>query len=191
LIGALVGALILFYCTKLYNSQILDKNSSVIFFLRFALLGSLILSFFVFLVIFYFYLQAVTLVTHLDAIHYLTNTTPGELPPSSYGMGMDFVWDFFNFFDCSFDLFGLIFLLLAYLVGIISFLTIDTKLFATNVKYVFVCNIIVLVVAFFVITNDILVFFLLYEFLLVPSFFFVYFVGSYERATQAALYFVI
>jgi len=101
-----------------------------------------------FLCFFFFYLQALNFMLHAGVKNFM-----------GWHIGLGFIWNFKDFFDCSFDLFGLVFLLLAYLVGVVSFLTIDTKLFAGNIKYIFVCNVIVLVVAFFVVANDILVFF--------------------------------
>merc|ERR1711959_323388 len=52
-------------------------------------------------------------------------------------------------------------------------------------------NIFVLIVYLYVSVSNILLFFLLYECLLIPSFLFVYFVSPSRRAIQASLYFVI
>jgi NADH:ubiquinone oxidoreductase subunit 4 (subunit M) len=43
----------------------------------------------------------------------------------------------------------------------------------------------------FVIVNDVLLLFLFYEAMLIPSFLFVYFVSPYRRGVQASLYFLI
>lgn len=43
----------------------------------------------------------------------------------------------------------------------------------------------------FVSVNDVLILFLFYEAMLIPSFLFVYFVSPYRRGVQAALYFLI
>jgi len=43
----------------------------------------------------------------------------------------------------------------------------------------------------FVVVNDVLLLFLFYEAMLIPSFLFVYFVSPYRRGVQASLYFLI
>jgi len=43
----------------------------------------------------------------------------------------------------------------------------------------------------FVIVNDLLLLFLFYEAMMIPSFLFVYFVSPYRRGIQASLYFLI
>jgi len=91
----------------------------------------------------------------------------------------------------SLDFFGLILLTLAYTVGFLSLLALDTRLYYKNIKYLFAFNVFVLIVYFYVTVSNILIFFLLYEFLLLPSFLFVYFVSPSRRAIQASLYFVI
>ena len=55
----------------------------------------------------------------------------------------------------------------------------------------FICNLLVLVIFFFVIVNDFLLLFLFYEGLLIPSFLFVYYVSPYKRGVQGSLYFLI
>lgn len=89
------------------------------------------------------------------------------------------------------DFFGLILLTLAYVVGFISILALDTRLYYKNINYIFSFNIFVLIVYLYVSISNIVIFFLLYECLLIPSFLFVYFVSPSRRAIQASLYFVI
>jgi formate hydrogenlyase subunit 3/multisubunit Na+/H+ antiporter MnhD subunit len=89
------------------------------------------------------------------------------------------------------DLFGFILLALAYAVGFLSLLTLDTKLSQVNFNFFIYFNFFVLIVFLFVIVDDILLFFFLYEMLLLPSFFFVYLVSYSKKAIQASLYFVI
>ena len=99
---------------------------------------------------------------------------------------------FSNFFlKFYLDGFGLVLLNLAYMVGVISLLALDTRFYWKNMRFVFLCNIIVLFILFFVISNDIITFFLLYECLIVPSFFLVYAVSPTRRSIQASLYFII
>jgi len=94
-------------------------------------------------------------------------------------------------FKFSIDMVGFIFIFIAYIVSIISFLALDSKLYWNNLRFIFTCNVLMLVIFLFTVVDDYLVFFLLYEGLLIPSFLFVYFVSPYRRGIQASLYFLI
>jgi len=94
-------------------------------------------------------------------------------------------------FSINLDYIGIIFSTLAFFVGLVSLLALDTRFYYNNVKFIFVCNFLVLVINIFTFTNNYFVFFLMYEFLLVPSFLFVYFISPGKQAIQASLYFVI
>ena len=96
-----------------------------------------------------------------------------------------------SFFNFSIDFFGIILLFLSYVVGFISLLALDSRLYWKNFRYIYTFNIFVIIVYLYVTTNNILLFFLYYEFLLLPSFLFVYFVSPSRRAIQASIYFVI
>jgi len=102
---------------------------------------------------------------------------------------------FINFFLLSFefsiDFFGIILLFLGYFVGILSLLALDNRIFWKNIKYLFSMNVFILVVFFYVFSTNTLLFFLFYEFLLIPSFLIVYYVSPSRRAIQASLYFLI
>jgi formate hydrogenlyase subunit 3/multisubunit Na+/H+ antiporter MnhD subunit len=89
------------------------------------------------------------------------------------------------------DLFGFILLLLAYVVGFLALLTLDTRLASINFNFFIYFNFFVIFVFLFVISNDVILFFFFYELLVLPSFFFVYFVSYSKKAIQASLYFVI
>ena len=52
-------------------------------------------------------------------------------------------------------------------------------------------NAFIIVVYFYVFSTNILLFFLFYEFLLVPSFLIVFYISPSRRAVQASLYFLI
>lgn len=99
----------------------------------------------------------------------------------------------FNIFNISFsiDLFGYILLLLAFGVGLLSLLSLDSRLILANLKFYSYFNFFVLIVYIFISTNNIWIFFLFYELLLLPSFLFVYFTSYTRKAIQASLYFVI
>ena len=96
----------------------------------------------------------------------------------------------FNF-EFSFDFFGLVLLFLAYFVGILSLLVLDTRFLYRNVKYLVYINFFTILVFMFVFTNNLLLLFLFYEFLLLPSVIIVYFISPSRRAIQATLYFII
>ena len=98
-----------------------------------------------------------------------------------------------SFFGFTFfiDFFGIIILFISYFVGLLSFLALDNKFFNKNIRYIFFLNIFVLIVFLFVATNNVLIIFLLYELLLVPSFLLVFFISPSRKSTQASLYFVI
>lgn len=94
-------------------------------------------------------------------------------------------------FNLTIDFFGMVILTLAYIIGFISLLTIDTRLYLNNTKYAIIFNLFILVVYIYTMVSNILIFFICYELLLLPSFLIVYFVSSSRRAIQASLYFVI
>jgi len=95
------------------------------------------------------------------------------------------------YFNFSIDLFGFVLLFLSYIVGFLSLLALDTRLYWKNFRYIFTFNIFVVIVYLYTTTSNLLLFFLFYEFLLIPSFLFVYFVSPSRRAIQASIYFVI
>jgi NADH:ubiquinone oxidoreductase subunit 4 (subunit M) len=94
-------------------------------------------------------------------------------------------------FRVSLDLFGHTLLILAYLIGLFSLLTIDSRLGYLSYRFLLYFNFFVIIVFFFVTVSDILLFFFFYELLVLPSFFFVYFVSYSKKAIQASLYFII
>jgi len=184
LLASLVLSVIIYYGSSIYNFQNLIKNFSNVNLIRFLLLGSLIVSFFIHCYIFWLYLL------------YITQRVNGNLYQSfadlsNWNSYYDVNFLVTNNYNFSLELFGLVFIMLAYLVGVISFLALDTRLYWKNIRFIFVCNFLVFIIVLFASVNDILVFFLLYEALLIPSFLFVYFISPSRRATQASLYFVI
>lgn len=89
------------------------------------------------------------------------------------------------------DFFSYIILFLAYVVGFITLSTLDTRLYWYNINYIYFFNLFIVVVFFFVSVSNILAFFLTYELLLLPSFFFVFFVSPGRRSIQASFYFLM
>ena len=57
LLISLTFSLILYYFTKIFNYQFFEKNYSSIYYIRFLLVTSLIVSFFCYCYVFFFYLQ--------------------------------------------------------------------------------------------------------------------------------------
>ena len=98
---------------------------------------------------------------------------------------------FFFWLEFSIDFFGIILLFLGYFVGILSLLALDNRIFWKNIKYLFSLNLFVIIVYFYVFSTNLLLFFLFYELLMIPSFLIVYFVSPSRRAIQASLYFLI
>lgn len=105
---------------------------------------------------------------------------------------------FKNFSSCdimgarlSIDLYGFVLLLLAFFVGFFALLSSESKIKYINTSFFFFFNYFLLIVYVFVATNDLFVLFLCYELLLIPSFFFVFFISYTRKAMQASLYFVI
>ena len=91
----------------------------------------------------------------------------------------------------SIDLFGLVILFLAYIVGFISIIILDNKLYFTKLKYYSIFNLFLIIIYFFISVSNYLLFFFFYECLLLPSFLFVYFISPSRRAIQASIYFVV
>ena len=94
-------------------------------------------------------------------------------------------------FEFYVDLFGIVLLFLGYFVGILSLMALDNRIFYKNIKYLFILNVFVTIVFFYVFSTNILMFFLFYEFLVIPSFLVVYYISPSRRAVQASLYFLI
>jgi formate hydrogenlyase subunit 3/multisubunit Na+/H+ antiporter MnhD subunit len=167
--------MIIFYFSKLFFFQNLLKHISSLKFLKLLLLTTLLISFFFFLIYSYIYLL------YLSHLNYL------------FLNGLYFYAPQYNlyFFDLSVDIFGIVILFLAYFIGILSLLALDTRLYFKNVKYIFFIHIFILIVFFFVFSNNIFLLFFFYELLLLPSFLLVYQISPSRRAIQASLYFII
>ena len=168
-------SLLLFYFTKLNQTQMLTYNVSTMKIVRMLLTISVLVSLFLYLLFIYSY---TLFISKLNILH---------------SMGLYFVLPTTNlyFFKTSVDLFGVVVLFLAYVSGILSFLAMDTRIFWKNIKYMSFLNIFVLIVFFFVFTDNLLVLFFFYELLLIPSFLLVYYIAPSRRAIQASLYFII
>lgn len=166
-------AILVFTFSKITPIQNMKTSSLLI--LKFLCLGSYFLSmFYLFIYIYIFNFIIVELNNYYYSNDYIINP----------------YYNFFNI-EVSLDFFGMVLLTIAYIVGLLSFLALDNKLYWKNIKFMFYLNIFVLIVFFYVTTNNLLVLFIFYEFLLIPSFLLVYFLSPSRKAIQASLYFVI
>lgn len=96
---------------------------------------------------------------------------------------------FFYVFD--FDIFNIIFYILSLFVAFISLLALDTRIYSSKNIFLVLCNILVLVIFMFSFTTNYILFFIFYELLLIPSFFFVYRISPAKTAIQSSIYFVM
>lgn len=177
---------IISYTSELSSFRLFFKNINIIHFLTSIMTKTILISFFIFLLNIYYFFNYIIMHTNLSlitdsmyALNFITMLTNFNLP--------------INFISLNFsiDLFGFVLLFLSYIVGFLSLLALDTRLYWKNWKFVFTFNIFVVIVYLYVTTSNLLLFFLFYEFLLLPSFLFVYFVSPSRRAIQASIYFVI
>lgn len=184
LFGVFCVLLCIFFFSKFINFQIIKLNNSLNTFIKYTTIISLLVSFFIHFINFWFYIKHLSVLSN-SILYNLVDDV--DFDRSSFD-SIAFTTHSFNF---SLEMFGFVFILLAYLVGIISFLCLDSQFFEKNFKYVFVCNLLVCVVYLFTVCNDFLIFFVLYECLLIPSFLFVYNTSQYKKGVQASLYFLI
>jgi len=172
-------SLIIWYGTKLYNWQNLLKTFSLSIILKFFFLLTLAINCLIYIYIFvnYSYFLLINQLINFYNNYFVVNALTINFLKFNVQLSMDY--------------FGLIFCILACLVGFLSFLALDSRLYWKNIKFLFMCNLLCFLIFLFISTTDILLLLLFYESLLIPSFLFVYFVSPYRRATQAALYFLI
>lgn len=176
--------LILYYFSVSSNNFIFNKQNNIFIKIKFFLTFFLLVSFFILILSIYVYL--INMSEFLSLI--LTNQNY-YIP--KYLFFLNFLS--LNIFKIylSIDLFGLILLFLAYVVGFISLIVLDNKLYFNNLKYYFIFNLFLIIVYFYTTTSNYILFFFFYEFLLLPSFLFVYYISPSRRAIQASIYFVI
>lgn len=178
LIGTFIAYLVYFF-SYINQYQNIIKHDTLYNLIKVVLTLSLGLSYIFFIFFLYFFY-----------IYYITTNSYSifntyQLVPTIY-LNLFLFW-----FEFSIDFFGLILLFLGYFVGILSLLALDNRLFWKNIKYLFALNSFIIIVYFYVFSTNLLLFFLFYEFLLIPSFLIVYFVSPSRRAIQASLYFLI
>lgn len=178
IVGTFLSYLIYFFSYKNQNQNIL-KHDTVYNTIKVILTLSLGISYIFFIFFLYFFYSYYITTNNYN----LFNTY--SLTPVLY---LNVLLVYFEF---SIDFFGIILLFLGYFVGILSLLALDNRIFWKNIKYMFSLNLFILIVYFYVFSTNILMFFLFYELLMLPSFLIVYFVSPSRRAIQASLYFLI
>ena len=97
----------------------------------------------------------------------------------------------YYFYQFDFDIFNIIFYTLSIFVGFISLLALDTRIYGSKTIFLVLCNILVLFIFMFSFTNNYVLFFIFYELLLIPSFFFVYRISPAKTSIQSSIYFVM
>lgn len=91
----------------------------------------------------------------------------------------------------SLDLFGIALIMLAYIVGFLSLFNFNDKIFWYNTKQALLFNYFIIIVIMFACADDVYLFFVLYELLLLPSFILVYYNSPNKKGVGASLYFLI
>lgn len=94
-------------------------------------------------------------------------------------------------YNYDFDLFNIIFFILSLCVGFISLMSLDTRFYSSKILFIVLCNVLILFIFLFSFTSSYVLFFLFYELLLIPSFFFVYRISPAKTSIQSSLYFVM
>lgn len=95
------------------------------------------------------------------------------------------------FYTFDMDILNIIFYILSLFVAFISLLALDTRLYSSKTIFLVLCNVLVLVIFMFSFTTNFVLFFIFYELLLIPSFFFVYRISPAKTSIQSSIYFVM
>jgi len=171
---SMVFAIIIYYGSKFFNFSGFLKNFSSVYLIRFILIGSLLISFILICFIFWIFIKCYFSLLYFflyDEFNFnLSDLFFLKLPLTQ-------IWTI----KFSIEFFGFIFIILAYIVGLISFLALDTRLYWRNVRFIFICNFLVFVIYMFTIVNDLLLLFLFYETMLIPSYCRWYFFFNFEK----------
>ena len=178
LIGTIFSYIIFFFFYKNQYQNII-KHDTIYNLIKLFLLGALGTSFIFFIIFIYYFYSYIVYINNYNLFN-------------SYSISPKFFINvYFSWVEFSIDFFGIILLFLAYFVGILSLMALDNRIFWKNIKYLFSMNVFLIIVYFYVFSTNILLFFLFYEFLLIPSFLIVYYISPSRRAIQASLYFLI
>lgn len=183
-VASLVFSMILWYFSSDTNAQNFLGNFNPLALIKFTLIVTVIVVGVCVFILTYFYI-----IYQRTVYNYVLYSTVDSF--STY-------FDYFRlwavtFFSVHFTLdgFGLVLLNLAVFIGLISLLSLDSRFYWKNVKFIFLCHTLIIAIFFFSISGDLITFFVFYEALLIPSFLLVHYVSPYRKAVQASLYFVI
>ena len=176
----LLISFIIFIFYSYSSKQQLIKDYSIVNTIKLLLIGELVIFFILNIILFYLYS------TFLKTSNFFILNDNNNFSVFFYSLPI-------NIFNLSIniDVIGLIFSNLAFFVGFISLLALDTRFYWNNVKFIFVCNFLVIIILVYTLTNNYFIFFLMYELLLIPSFLFVYYISPGKQSIQASLYFII
>jgi len=110
-----------------------------------------------------------------------------------YGSKTNVLYNQFSyyFYQFDFDIFNIIFYILSLVVAFISLLALDTRIYSSKTIFLVLCNVLVLFIFLFSFTTNYVLFFIFYELLLIPSFFFVYGISPAKTSIQLSIYFVM
>lgn len=184
LLFSLLFSIVAWYFSKTSNFQSFFKNFSVLHLIKINLLVSmLVVCVTSFLLTWLYYIYQNTFNNYILYFNTLENLYFFDV------FKVNICYSFFIHFNL--DGFGLVLLNLALFVGFIALLSLDSRFYWKNVKFIFLCNLLLIFIFIFALVNDIITFFLMYESLLIPSFLLVYYVTPYRKAVQASIYFLI
>ena len=89
------------------------------------------------------------------------------------------------------DFFGQILVILASIIGVLSILTIDSRIRIDRINFLIIFLYFDLIIWFFIKSESFIEFFIYYEFLLLPSFLIIYLLGYSRRTINSSIYFLI
>ena len=144
-------SLILFYFYNFNNNFLFYKNINIYFYLKFFLNFSLLISYIIHLVVIILYLNYM----NFSGNNILFNNI---LIPN-FIINLNKIWFLNVNLYLTVDFFGLLLLFLAYSVGFFSILTLDTRLYYNNIKYIFTFNIFLIIVYLYTSVSNYLIFF--------------------------------
>lgn len=183
LVVGYIISLLIFFFYKISSKKTLIKTHSTYFYIKYILFLSFSIS--TILLIFVFYCYTIYTIYSLNHINY-----------TGYNLTFTTLYMKLHLFSklsilLSVDFFGVILCILAFFVGLLSFMALDSRFYWKNSNFVLMCHLLCIVIFLFTSVNNIMLLFFFYECLLIPSFLFVYFVSPYRRSIQASLYFLI
>lgn len=177
-IFTILVSFILAYLQNFVGNIISIKARDIIQYLKNILLSNLLVNFFISILLLYLLL-------------YNYKCALESLLLESYKYNLLYSHFSCYYYSFDFDIFNVIFYSLAILVAFISLLALDTRIYSSKAIFIVLCNLLVLIIFLFSFTNNYVLFFIFYELLLIPSFFFVYKISPAKTSIQSSIYFVM